>query len=226
MKPIAIFYHGLFVLGDLPEILPAAFDIIPKQMEMLTESGLLYEASEFHVGINGGPESVSFVKSLIPGKAQVKYHGIQCRNECRTMRMIEEWLPGHDDWYVLYAHSKGATHPTGHDLSTRWRHCMMNHLVSNWKNCVANLDAGYDSVGCHWMTGAETPPGQSIWAGNFWWAKSNFLKTLPSIMERDRLKVSGIDSINSRYESEVWIGNGPTLPRVKDYHPGGFGKCP
>jgi hypothetical protein len=95
---------------------------------------------------------------------------------------------------------------------------MMKNAVQNWRTCVQDLDSGLESVGSHWMTGDQTPPGQSIWAGNFGWAKSAFLATLPSIMERDRIKLSGIDSIESRYESEVWIGNGPRLPKVKDYH--------
>lgn len=69
------------------------------------------------------------------------------------------------------------------------------------------------------MTGTDTPPGQSIWAGNFWWAKSDFLRTLPSIMNRERIKISGLGAAESRFESEVWIGNGPRLPRVRDYHP-------
>jgi hypothetical protein len=133
--------------------------------------------------------------------------------------MLEQWLPGHEDYYVLWFHSKGATHEPGHYLSDRWRGCMQKHCVVNWRQCVADLDAGFESVGCHWMSGNKTPPGQSIWAGTFFWAKASFLLTLPSVMKRDRIKLSGLDSIESRYEAEVWIGNGPRLPRVKDYHP-------
>jgi hypothetical protein len=217
MKPIAIFYHCLFFQDTEENLLEPSIPIIRDQMNEIRSNGLLNTATEFHVGINGGVESRQIANLLIPPKAKITLHGLQCKNECRTLRMIEQWLPGHVDWNVLYFHSKGATHPPN-DYTETWRKCMMKNAVKNWRTCVQDLDSGWESVGSHWMTGDQTPPGQSIWAGNFWWAKASFLATLPSIMERDRIKLSGIDSIESRYESEVWIGNGPRLPRVKDYH--------
>lgn len=218
MKPIAIFYHALFKLGDPSKVLPAAVNIVADQMNTLKESGLLAAASQMIVGINGGDESKPLAGALLPAQAHLVFHGLQCRNECRTIRIIEEWLPGHEDWYVLYHHSKGATKP---DLRNRyWRECMERHCVKEWRKCVADLEAGYDAVGCHWFDPPRTPQGQHIFAGTFFWSKASYLRTLPSIMDRDRIKLSGIDSIESRYESEVWIGNGPVQPRVKDYHPG------
>lgn len=222
MKNIAVFYHCLFWLDGPRRLLPASASIVLSQMKAAENSGLLFATQEIMVGVNGADESKPLAYALMPEQAKITFHGLQCRNECRTIRMIEEWLPGHEDWYVLYFHSKGATHAQGDDFTGRWRGCMMRHLISNWNYCIAELDAGYDSIGCHWMTGDQTPPGQSIWAGNFWWAKASFLATLPSIMLRDRIKVSGIDSIESRYESEVWIGNGPKLPNVRDYHGPGW----
>lgn len=217
MKPIAVFYHCLFQLGD--EILPQAVDIVHGQMEQLKSSGLLDEASDMVVGCNGGPESKVFCDAILPAKARVTLHGLQCRNECRTLRLLEEWLPGHDDWYVLYFHAKGATHPPGEVIRTPWRECGMRHLVQDWRRCVADLDRGYESAGCHWMQPPLIPDTQFYFAGNFFWARASFLRTLPSLMERARIKDSGIDALESRYEAEVWIGNGPRPPTHMDYHP-------
>jgi hypothetical protein len=204
-------------LGQPPTYLHAASQIIAQQMGRLKYSGLNDARSELIVGVNGGSESKPFVDGLIPLDAKTTYHGLQCRNECRTLRLLEEWLPGHDDYYVLYFHSKGATKPPGDDFTGRWRECMMKHLIDNWRQCVSDLDAGHEAVGCHWMVPPATPPGQHIFAGTFWWAKASYLRTLPSIMKRDRIKVSGIDSLESRFEAEVWLCNGPRLPKVKDY---------
>lgn len=215
---ILICYHCLFVRGEPPEILPAALEIIREQMLAMAASGLLSESSEMIVGVNGGEESEVFSDSLLPLKAKVQYHGLVSCNECSTILMLEKWLPGHEDWYVLYLHSKGATQSYGDSFRTNWRNCMMKNLVTLWRRCVADLDAGHDAVGCHWMIPPQTPAGQHIFAGNFWWARSSFLLTLPSIMERERIKNSGITAIESRYESEVWLGNGPRIPKVKDYH--------
>jgi hypothetical protein len=88
------------------------------------------------------------------------------------------------------------------------------------------MESGAESVGCHWLTGKSADHNQNLWGGNFFWAKASFLRTLPSIYERGIIKVSGIKSIESRYEAEVWIGNGARLPIVKDYHPDdAYGVC-
>lgn len=219
MNPIAVFYHCLFHVEQPPKHLPAAAQIIADQMRRFKDSGLESACSEMIVGVNGGEESKPFASVLLSHKAKPVFHGLQCRNECRTIRLLEDWLPGHDDWYVLYFHSKGATKPLGDDFTGRWRSCMMKHCIDNWRQCVADLDAGYEAVGAHWMQPPATPASQYIFAGTFWFAKASYLRTLPSIMQRDRIKVSGLDALESRYEPEVWIGNGPRLPKVKDYHP-------
>ena len=230
MKPIAIFFHGLFFIGDPPTHLPNAGCIIANQIVQMIDSGLWETASEIHFGINGGEESKFPATNIIPHKATVTFHGLDSRNENLTLVMLEKWMPAHGGWNVLYLHAKGSTHSPDHEMSRRWRGCMMRNAVTNWRTCIADLESGHEAVGSHWMTGSQTPPGQSIFAGNFWWATSDFLKILPSIYERDRIKVSGIKSADSRYESEVWIGNGPRLPKIKDYHgpgwnPGQIGTC-
>jgi hypothetical protein len=216
--PLAIFYHCLFEMGEPPQFSETAFTIISEQMQTLKEVGLLAEASHFCVGLNGGEESLAVASMVIPEKAKIVLHGLQCHNECRTIREIEKWVPGHEGWNVLYFHAKGCTHPFGDPMRLRWRRCMENTVFHNWRQCVADLDSGFEVVGVHYMQPLATPPGQYIMAGNFWWAKASFLITLPSILKRDRIKQSGLDSVESRYESEVFIGNGPRPPVVMDYH--------
>lgn len=216
MSKIAVFYHCLFYLGDPPMLLMNACETVRAQMALLRETGLIHAAAEIVVGINGGKESNEIANILIPRKAKRVLHGLQCRNECRTILALERWLPGHSDWYVLYFHAKGSTNQRpGFEL---WRDCMTHHCIKNWRQCVADLDCGHDAAGCHWMVPPAVPIGQRIFAGTFFWAKASYLLELPSIMERDRIKVSGLDSLDSRYEAEVWIGNGPRAPKVKDYH--------
>lgn len=228
IRPIAIFYHCLFYRDA--EFLPVALDIARAQFEDVEDTGLAAAASEIHVGINGGAESSGPAHLVFPWVTELVFHGLDSKNECSTIRMIEEWSANHPGWYVLYFHCKGATKAAGDPMTTRWRGCMQRHTVSNWRRCVGDLDAGYEAVGCHWMEPPATPEGQYIFAGTFFWAKSDFLRTLPSILARDRIKLSGLKSPESRYEAEVWLGNGPRRPRIKDYHgpgwdPGKWGTC-
>jgi hypothetical protein len=228
MKPICIVYHSLFVLGDPPEILPNALAIIHEQMEALKTSGLLAAASEMICGVNGGEESRVFVESILPEKAKVVYHGLKSRAENLTIVEIEKWAPLHPNWNILYFHSKGATHAIdssyGEGVSKPWRVGMMQDLVLNWKRCVADLESGYDIACSHWMWNMADGT-QHIPAGNFLWVTSNFAAKLPSIYLRERIKMSGIAAVESRFESEVLWGNGER-PNVKSYRPNGGGGVP
>jgi len=216
MNPICVFFHCLFQIGDT--LLPCAVEIVMEQMHALKASGLEDEALEIIVGINGGVEASAF-SDLFPAKATIVYHGLQCRNELRTILLMEQFAREHPDWHVLYHHSKNATHAQAGDrgsLGTRWRRCMERACVWRWRECVELLAGGYDAVGVHWMTRRGSDRSQNYFAGTFFWVTSNFLNTLPSIMERARIRISGLDSIESRFEAEVKLCNGPRLPCVKD----------
>lgn len=219
--PIAIFYHCLFALDRPDNILDSAVAIVQQQMDICCVTGLAKEAAHFLVGINGGEESKAIAELVLPRKATKVYHGLESHAENLTLVELEKWLPEHPGWNVLYFHAKGCTHSPGQVADSRalWRDCMMRNLVGRWQRCVSDLYSGFESVGCHWMEPPATPASQFIWAGNFWWAKSDFLRTLPSITKRARIIESGIGAAESRYEAEVWLGNGPRPPIVKDYHP-------
>jgi hypothetical protein len=222
MRPIAVFYHTLFFRDA--EFLPSALTITCQQMHLLEYSGLASFAKEIHIGINGGEESRAFA-SMLPMKANLTFHGLQSKAENLTICELEKWAPSHPGWNVLYFHCKGGTHAPGDNygdnVSKPWREMMMRKLVSNWAQCVGDLENGFESVGCQFLRGM-CDGSQNIWAGNFWWATSDFLRTLPSIRLRDRIRISGIGAAESRFEAEVWIGNGPRLPKVREYIPNWF----
>jgi len=227
MKPIAVFFHSLFVLGDPPAILPSAYSIISEQMAMLKESGLEDAASEIHCGVNGGCESVPFAESVFPKKATIKYHGLQSRAENLTIVMLHDWCKSHPGWKVLYFHSKGATHGPesdyGNGSSTPWRRGMMADLVGGWKRCVKDLET-HDIACSHWMWNMADGT-QHIPAGNMTWTTSDFAATLPSMFLRERIKQDGIGAVTSRFEAEVFWGNGKR-PKVKQYRLNGGGGVP
>lgn len=222
---IAVFYHCLFCLGDPPDPQPTGIAVVSEQMELLRTSGLLERADEFWVGINGAEESQMWADYIIPEKAVKVYHGLQCRNELRTLMLLQEVMAGRRGWAALYFHAKGFSHSIDDQLSYNWRQCMMYNLVQNWEVCVESLTQGFESVGCHWKTG-QCDGTQSLWGGNFFWSKSEFINTLPAIQSHPRIAVmGGIDALASRYEAEVWLGSGKRLPRVLDYHPSGPFTC-
>ena len=218
MKAIAIFYHGLFFLDG--RHLPNAGCIVSNQITQMVNSGLWDAASEIYVGINGGEESHPVGKAIIPAKAKVMYFGLQNHSENLTIVMLHEWAMTHPGWNVLYCHSKGATHAPdsdyGFNVSRPWREAMMQDLVVNWRQCVADLEAGHDIACMVWLWDQGWDRSQHIPAGNFTWVTSDFVAKLPSMLLRDRIKQDGLGAATSRFEAEVFWGNGPR-PNVRAY---------
>ncbi len=228
-KPIAIWFHCLFYLGDPPELLPKAIEIVAEQMAQLKESGLLDACTEMVVGVNGGPESEALAPLILPEKAKVVYHGLASRSENLSIVALQEWSKKHPGWLVLYFHSKSATHPPdsayGNNVSTPWRRAMMHDLVTNWRQCVSELNVGYDICCSHWLWN-QADGSQHLPAGNFAWFTSDFIAQLPSMYARERIKVSGIGALESRYEAEVHWGNSHRRPNVSQIRPNGGGGVP
>ena len=222
---IVIFYHCYLFGGDPPALLPNAYAVVSDQMKRLQVSGLADAADEIICGINGGDESRNVAALIMPAKAQFVMHGLDCKNENLSLVMMENWLKAHpEEAHVLYFHAKSSSHDLTSDYGRfdwAWQNCLMTHCVDAWRRCVQDL-AVFEAVGCHWMTGMADGT-QHYFAGTFFWARASYLRTLPSIYQRERIKLSGIGSPESRYEAEVWIGNGPRLPSIRDYHPGPIG---
>ena len=198
--------------------MPNAGCIISNQITQMINSGLWDASSEIHFGINGGDESKPVAAAVIPAKARVTFHGLASKAENLTVEMVLNWAKTNPVWNILYLHGKGASHPPDSEyyrnVSVPWRLGMMHDLVTNWRQCVNDLDY-HDIVCSHWLWG-QCDGTQHIPEGNFLWTTSNFVARLPSMYERQRIKDSGIGALESRYESEVFWGNGPR-PKVKQY---------
>lgn len=226
---IAVWYHTLFFLGQPPELRPKAVDITIEQMQLMQQSGLEAAADLITVGINGGEESADLAALCLPKKAQRLYHGLDCRNENLTITSFHAWAQlQKEEWFVLYFHAKGASHQPGEsygeNVSDPWRRAMQADLIGNWKTAVAWLSQGADIVCSHWLWNMADGT-QHIPAGNFLFTRSSFVASLPSMFLRDRIKVSGIKALESRYESEVFWGNG-RRPKVMQFRPHGGGGVP
>lgn len=215
---IAIFFHGAFYLNG--EFAPHAFNVIQSIMNAMQASGLTDTADEIYCGVNGGEESVPFAETVFPEKAVKVYHSLECKNELRTVMLMQKTMAGRKGWKVLYFHAKGISHSPDEKMITNWRNCMLRHLVTNWLLCVNALNAGAETAGTHWLEG-QVDGTMALYGGNWYWVKSEFLDTLPPIENNVRIPLmGGLDSAQSRFEAEVFISTGPRLPKIKDFHRG------
>lgn len=210
MPPIAIFYHCIISGGERHIDADYALNLVASQMNALNNSGLAQAASAIYICVNGSEADAIAIASMVPEKAQVIHHGPAARTEIPTLSILRDWVQNHQDWYVLYHHTKGVSTPNQAD---GWRRRMENYVVWGWTRCVQALTDGADACGCHWLTPEQHPGtiGSPFFGGNYWFAKASYIATLPPLPE---------PTWANRYEAETWIGKGPKRPKVVDWCPG------
>lgn len=185
----------------------AADKIVAEHLDALIKSGLADHLDRLHLGIVGNPKArqriiercyrtipTEVVAEADEGWEQVTLTALwERRNSLRRP--------------VLYAHTKGASDPT--PWNSRWRRAMTAHLVTDWRTAVKRLSVA-DVVGCNWIDESTRnsmhSSGIDFFAGNFWWARADYLAKLAAPPN------------STRWEAEVWIGTG--LPRIFDVLPG------
>jgi hypothetical protein len=81
---------------------------------------------------------------------------------------------------ILYLHTKGVTH--SHQLVKKnvdaWVEYLDLYNIHKWKECVDALYT-HDVAG-----GLYESSNPKHFSGNFWWANTNYIKTLPEITEK------------------------------------------
>ena len=94
---------------------------------------------------------------------------------------------------ILYLHTKGISFSDNYQEENDWIDMMLYFLVEEHKVCIDKLDTtDINAVGCNFM---HVPTKH--FSGNFWWAKSNYIKTLP-ILEEYKVPVIPCDA-------EFWL---------------------
>ena len=82
---------------------------------------------------------------------------------------------------ILYLHTKGVTH--SHPLVKKnvdaWVEYLDLYNIHNWKECVDALQT-HDVAG-----GLYESSNPKHFSGNFWWANTDYIKTLPEITEKN-----------------------------------------
>lgn len=190
------FYH-VYADGDWLEI-------AENHLRALTQYGLYDQLASFNVGIVGTEQNIAtFTSFLQESSLNFKIVATSPEGwEQTTINQLWKLAKLEESCYFVYAHTKGAANP--HGLTLNWRHGMTRHLIVEWQKCIEVLDSGYSTVGCHLQPGR---PDQSLpfWGGNFWWATSEYIRSLSSCTE------------NSRYDAEIWIGQSHLTPLYRPY---------
>lgn len=201
MDKIAIFYHTCQ--------LPGWQNLFKEQIDYLESSGLLDAAEFVNIGING-----DVIPEFNRKNVAYKINERQDREEYETLNWLKIFAEENPDYKILYFHMKGLTRLDRNNI-VLWRKMMEYYCIGKWKEAVDLLN-NYDIVGTNWVE--NTYVGRyPHFSGNFWWANSNYIKTLDhSYLEKEDMFFDN----QNRIWKEFWIGTG------KDKKVYSFHNCP
>jgi hypothetical protein len=186
------FYH---VYADGDWLTPAT-----EHIEELFISGLIDNLDDLFLGIVGTSENRAKVKAELPGVCVAES---ATGWEQVTLQKLHEFAQT-DDGAIFYAHTKGAW--SNSELARQWRVSMTHDTVTRWEECVKALTM-VEAAGPYWLKSWEPEHADHdfFFAGNFWWARSDYIRTLSPV------------SVSNRYQAEGWIGlNKPTVKNMRD----------
>lgn len=161
-------------------------------IDTIFKSGLIDQVEKINIGIVGDKE-VILPKN---DKINILYKNNNLKEyEFLTLQLLRDFCKKNDDYNVLYLHTKGANSDS--KPINDWRQYMMYFLVEKYEKCFEVLENN-DTCGVDLRNNPTLH-----YSGNFWWAKSNYIKTLMKFID---MKVI----LSERHKAEFWIclGNG------------------
>jgi hypothetical protein len=199
---IKIFVH----LTDLPKSQSVAEEILEK----LIISDLIDNAeTEFYC--NYKLDNFKWLEERIknyPNASIVNLNATPEEYELPTLNELKKFCDlSKEEYYILYIHHKGASRvgKKGYPGIPDWRKLMLYFNVERWKDAVEKLDQNFDTVGALWSRKKF-----DHYSGNFWWAKSSYIKKLPFIERPVNLNYQQEPQFNHslhyRFDAECWIG--------------------
>jgi len=172
--PLYIFYH----------ICTTNMKIVEEQVGEIVNSGLYGVAEKIFYGCN-----CSNCDAILE-KYMVNYHKFTPMPEAilpndktyengTVNSMIEYARGSKETFYALYIHTKGTSNLS--KAQQDWRRFMMYWLVTQYSLCIDILSRGFYTVGLSYTNSLGANPKH--YSGNFFWADSEYLKTLNTITD-------------------------------------------
>lgn len=182
-KPIYIFSHN-YLVYNWEEILKEQLTgIILNELYQKTEKIYYCVYSESELDYNKFLFLISLYDYL--HKIEIVRHRKNDR-EYHTLMLIKKFSNDiGKDVDILYYHMKGVYSQElikhNKETITKWRKYLEYFNIEKWKDCVEQLKT-YDTVGCLYINMWFEKYGESrMYAGNFWWSHSDYIKNLPDL---------------------------------------------
>jgi hypothetical protein len=183
-------------------------DVMREQIATLQSSGLYDRMHTLFVSIvSKSLNDIERARDLLKPLTKVRIVYLSTDPTCFERPLLEfmhkfAFQFTRDAAMFLYLHTKGVSQqhqkePTQSKIAD-WRKMMQYFLIEQHTECIDALRT-HAIAGVNWRTWP-----QPHFAGNFWWARSDYLTTLAPKIGPDY------------YDSEMWIGS--RRPRMKELH--------
>jgi hypothetical protein len=138
-------------------------------------------------------------------KIDLIYHSNNIKEyEIPTINKLLTFSKTNPNTYILYIHNKGSTNRICNGINGQyyWRQLMNYWNITRFQDNINYLKKGFMTTGINYIN--------NHYSGNFWWANTNYLRNLNSII-----------SNKNRLNAELWLLD--KNKRVKGKHISLFG---
>lgn len=179
-------------------------------MSLLESTGLYDIINVLCVSvISQNDNDVKYISTHIGNKGKIIYFGKDPKAYEFPVLLELKKIADETDCLVFYFHTKGSSNSDEtlkwyyprvtslknlKDCSRLWRKFMEYFVFYHWKTAIAVL-CDYDTYGCY----LRKQKPYTFYAGNFWWARSEYIKTLKIFAQKD---------LEYRYNAETWLLSG------------------
>lgn len=184
----------MFCLNDYLERFQNTFNKIKS-------SGLYDNITNLHVNVVGSNDrDLDFIKSvLLDKKIKITNFSYNTAGEVETLKHLHNvCICKENNEPILYLHSKGVSR-VGNANVQAWINYMEHFAINKWRDC-------WDKLKQHTTCGVnlQFTPGVH-YSGNFWWANSNYIKSLNQFeIAMKEWKVPHCGSVDRAY-CEFWL---------------------
>lgn len=190
--------------------------LVPLQLDRLRRSGLAAQTKTLLVSIiYRQEEDLVKLREMLEG---IRYEIATSTTEAHQFEYpaldIVYRKAQEEDCLIYYFHTKGVSYHGTQQTDRHWlyfkkkveawREVMEYYNIDKWQVAANVLSDGYDTYGC--LRYPPRPATYTMYAGNFWWARASYLRSLQPLCEEKR---------KDRMLAETWIFTG----KHRDYSP-------
>ena len=190
--------------------LPGWEGLAERQVGLLESSGLLDALGEAHFLAHYDERSFDGLRNRLSGRANVRWvfdRAVEPREaEVPSVAYLQALARAEEgEAAIAYFHMKGITR-SGDQAVADWSRFLEYTVIERWRDCVARLEAGFDTCGVSFRLRPYL-----MYSGNFWWTRASHARQLVALrrpVEAGFATQVPTSTWGPRFDAEAWLLSG------------------